>query len=276
MISNALTIDLEFWHSPELIRGFAPEKRDDLIVEMTTPILKILDRFGVSATFFVLGEVAEKYPDLVEEVYSRGHEIASHAYSHRTLHELGRDRFKDEMCRSVRLLRKITREPPIGFRAPSFSIDNSTRWAFDVLRRYRFKYDSSIFPVKTLLYGVPDAPLTIYKPSAENVSENDPNGTVIEFPMTVFEYTRRIPIAGGFYLRTLPFSVLKKMIGRVNEERPAVIYIHPWEIYPLMPRLKLSLSSRFITYHGIKSTREKLEGLLEHFRFAPAREVLGL
>jgi len=276
MISNALTIDLEYWHSPELIRGFAPEKRDDLIVEMTTPILKILDRFGVSATFFVLGEVAEKYPDLVEEVYSRGHEIASHAYSHRTLHELGRDRFKDEMCRSVRLLRKITREPPIGFRAPSFSIDNSTRWAFDVLRRYGFKYDSSIFPVKTLLYGVPDAPLTIYKPSAENVSENDPNGTVIEFPMTVFEYTRRIPIAGGFYLRTLPLSVLKKMIGRVNEERPAVIYIHPWEIYPLMPRLKLSLSSRFITYHGIKSTREKLEGLLEHFRFAPAREVLGL
>lgn len=275
-MKNALTIDLEYWHSPELIRGFVPENGDDLIIKMTMPILRLLDEFGVSATFFVLGAVAAKYPELVAEIHNRGHEIASHAYSHRTLHELGRGGFEDEIDRSVRLLREITGEPPIGFRAPSFSIDNSTGWAFDVLERHGFKYDSSIFPVKTHLYGVRDAPPGIYRPSTGNVAENDPNGKMIEFPMTVFEYVRRVPISGGFYLRVLPFSVLKRMIGMVNEERPAVIYLHPWEIVPLMPRLKLPMQSRFITYHGIKSTRAKLEGLLASFSFAPAREVLGL
>ncbi len=275
-MKNALTIDLEYWHSPELIRGFAPEKSDDLIIKMTMPILRLLDEFGVNATFFVLGAVAEKYPELVAEIHSRGHEIASHAYSHETLHTLGRDRFEYELDRSVRLLRKITGEPPIGFRAPSFSIDNATGWAFDVLARHGFKYDSSIFPVTTYLYGVQDAPLGIYRPSAENVAENDPNGNIIEFPLTIFKYAWNVPISGGFYLRVLPFSVLKRMIGMVNEERPAVIYLHPWEIVPMMPRLKLPLQSRFITYHGIKSTRAKLEGLLASFSFAPAREVLGL
>ncbi|MEA1865126.1 MAG: polysaccharide deacetylase family protein [Euryarchaeota archaeon] len=275
-MKNALTIDLEYWHSPELIRGFAPEKRDDLIIKMTMPILRLLDEFGVSATFFVLGAVAEKYPELVAEIHSRGHEIASHAYSHGTLHELGRERFEDEIDRSVRLLREITGDAPIGFRAPSFSIDNATGWAFDVLARYGFKYDSSIFPVTTHMYGVRDAPLGIYRPSAQNVAENDPNGKILEFPMTAFEYALRVPISGGFYLRVLPFSVLKRMIGIVNKERPAVIYLHPWEIVPLMPRLKLPLQSRFITYHGIKSTRAKLEGLLASFSFAPVREVLGL
>jgi len=275
-MKNALTIDLEYWHSPELIRGFAPEKRDDLIIKMTTPILSLLDEFGVSATFFVLGAVAEKYPELVAEIHSRGHEIASHACSHRTLHELGRDRFEDEIFWSVRLLREITGDAPIGFRAPSFSIDNTTRWAFDVLARYGFKYDSSIFPVTTYLYGVQDAPLGIYRPSARNVAENDPNGKIIEFPLTILEYAWKIPISGGFYLRVLPLNTLKGMIRIVNEERPAVIYLHPWEIVPIMPRLKLPLQSRFITYCGIKSTRTKLEGLLDSFSFAPVREVLGL
>ena len=275
-MKNALTIDLEYWHSPELIRGFAPEKRDDLIIKMTTPILSLLDEFGVSATFFVLGAVAKKYPELVAEIHSRGHEIASHACSHRTLHELGRDRFENEIFWSVRLLREITGDAPIGFRAPSFSIDNTTRWAFDVLARYGFKYDSSIFPVTTYLYGVQDAPLGIYRPSARNVAENDPNGKIIEFPLTILEYAWKIPISGGFYLRVLPLNTLKGMIRIVNEERPAVIYLHPWEIVPIMPRLKLPLQSRFITYCGIKSTRTKLEGLLDSFSFAPVREVLGL
>jgi len=273
---NALTIDLEFWYSPELVRSFVLEKRADLITEMTKPVLDVLDEFDVSATFFVLGEVAEKYPLLVEEVYDRGHEIASHAYSHKTLYELGRDRFEDKVHRSVRLLRQITGEQPIGFRAPSFSIDNTTRWAFDALQRHGFKYDSSIFPVKTQLYGVPNAPVHIYRPSIDDVAEDDPDGKIIEFPMTVFEFVRRIPISGGFYLRVMPFWLLKCLIEKVNKTRPAVIYLHPWEIYPLMPRLKLPASSRFITYYGIESTREKLEGLLRNFSFVPAREVLGL
>ena len=164
-MDNALTIDLEFWHSPELLRGFLTEERDgpidDLIFEMTKPILDVLDEYNVKATFFVLGLVAEKYPELIEEIYDKGHEVASHAYSHKTLFELGKDEFEREMDKSVQLLRHITKENPIGFRAPSFSVDNSTKWVFDVLKKHGFRYDSSIFPIKTRLYGLSDAP-TIY------------------------------------------------------------------------------------------------------------------
>ena len=174
-IRNALTIDLEYWYSPELVRGFVVGNKDDLIMEMTKPMLGILDEFGVSATFFVLGEVAKKHPELVEEVYERGHEIGSHAYSHKTLYELGKDKFENEINLSVQLLQHIIKEKPIGFRAPSFSVNNSTRWAFDVLEKHGFKYDSSIFPIKTKLYGVPNAPLHIYKPSADDVAKEDPN-----------------------------------------------------------------------------------------------------
>ena len=273
---NALTIDLEYWYSPELVRGFVVGNKDDLIIEMTKPILDVLDEFDVSATFFVLGEVAKKHPELVEEVYERGHEIGSHAYSHKTLYELGKDKFENEINLSVQLLQHITKEKPIGFRAPSFSVNNSTGWVFDILEKHGFKYDSSIFPIRTKLYGVPNAPLHIYKPSADDVAKEDPNGKMIEFPMTVFEFGKRIPISGGFYLRAMPFWLLKSLLKKVNRTRAGMIYVHPWEVYSKTPRLKLPRPSRLITYHGIGSALNKLKGLLKNFDFAPARDVLEL
>ena len=273
---NALTIDLEYWYSPELVRGFVVGNKDDLIIEMTKPVLDVLDEFDVSATFFILGEVAKKHPELVEEVYGRGHEIGSHAYSHKTLYELGKEGFEDEIKLSVELLKGITKEKPIGFRAPSFSIDNATKWAFEILEKYGFKYDSSIFPIKTKLYGVPNAPLHVYKPSKEDIAKEDPDGGIIEFPLTVVKMGRNIPISGGFYFRVLPFRVLKFAIKIVNRERPAVIYVHPWEMYSKTPRLNLPMHSKFITYYGIDSAMMKLEGLLRSFKFAPMKEVLGL
>ena len=276
MIRNALTIDLEYWYSPELVRGFVVGNKDDLIIEMTKPVLDVLDEFDVSATFFVLGVVAKKHPELVEEVYERGHEIGSHAYSHKTLYELGKDKFENEINLSVQLLQHITKEKPIGFRAPSFSVNNSTGWVFEVLEKHGFKYDSSIFPIRTKLYGVPNAPLHIYKPSVDDVAKEDPNGKMIEFPMTVFEFGKRIPIAGGFYLRAMPFWLLKSLLKKVNRTRAGMIYVHPWEVYSKTPILKLPLSSRFITYYGIGSALNKLKGLLKNFDFASVREVLEL
>jgi polysaccharide deacetylase family protein (PEP-CTERM system associated) len=276
MIRNALTIDLEYWYSPELVRGFVVGNKDDLIIEMTKPVLDVLDEFDVSATFFVLGEVAKKHPELVEEVYERGHEIGSHAYSHKTLYELGRDKFENEINLSVQLLQHITKEKPIGFRAPSFSVNNLTGWVFVILEKHGFKYDSSIFPIRTKLYGVPNAPLHIYKPSADDVAKEDPNGKMIEFPMTVFEFGKRIPISGGFYLRAMPFWLLKSLLKKVNRTRAGMIYVHPWETYSKTPILKLPLSSRFITYYGIGSALNKLKGLLKNFDFASVREVLEL
>lgn len=272
-MKNALTIDLEPWYVSEFLVGYLPDEKDDHVEEAVRPLLDLLDNYGTKATFFVLGIVAERYPELVKEIHAKGHEIASHAYSHKTLYELGEARFEREIEKSTGLLESIIGERPIGFRAPCFSMNNSTRWALRVLRRHDFKYDSSIFPIKTMLYGVPDAPLHPYRPSMIDLTKHDPSGDIIEFPMTVLRMGRNIPVAGGFYLRVLPLWFIKFAIARVNKTRAAVIYVHPWETDPRTPRLDgVPLFPRFVTYHGINSALRKIEGLLNAFEFSPLRE----
>jgi peptidoglycan/xylan/chitin deacetylase (PgdA/CDA1 family) len=135
-VDNAIVVDLEHWHSSEFLTPYLPDEKPDQVVEATRPILDLLDRYDVRATFAVLGSVAQNHPVLVREIYDKGHEIACHAYSHKTLFELGKAAFDDEIQRSIALLRSITGESPKGFRAPSFSMDNSTKWAFEVLEKY--------------------------------------------------------------------------------------------------------------------------------------------
>lgn len=267
---NALTIDLEPWWSVELLAKYAGQREEDQVEEATRPLLKLLDRYRTKATFFVLGIVAEKYPSLVYEIREKGHEIASHAYSHKTLYELGKSQFEVEMEKSVALLESITGEQPIGFRAPSFSINNSTSWALGVLKDYGFKYDSSIFPVKTTLYGVPDAPVHPYKPSMTDVAQEDVNGELIEFPLATCKVGTNIPMAGGFWLRLLPLWFVTFAIKRINRACPTVIYLHPWETYAQTPRMnRAPLFSRVVTYHGIGSMLARFEGLLQRFEFQP-------
>ena len=267
---NALTIDLEPWHAAELVDRYLPTPKKDQIEEAIMPILDLLEKYKTKATFFVLGTVAEKYPSIVSEIYEKGHEVASHAYSHKTLYALGEKEFEIEIKKSVKLLASITGEKPIGFRAPSFSIDNSTKWAFRVLEENGFKYDSSIFPVKTMLYGMPEAPLHPYRPSMADVAQENHDSKIVEFPLAVLKLGKNLPIAGGFYLRVLPLWFLKFAIRRVNKERAAVLYIHPWETYPDTTRLSnMSLFSRFVTYYGINSALAKFEGLLKEFEFEP-------
>ncbi|HMK47932.1 MAG TPA: polysaccharide deacetylase family protein [Methanocella sp.] len=271
---NALAVDLEEWHSNDFLTGYLPEEKEDQIVESVIPLMALLDSYRTRATFSVLGTVAERHPDLIRKIYDRGHEIASHACSHRTLHELGRDKFEQEIVRSVRMLEAITGEKPIGFRAPNFSINHSTAWAFDILERHGFRYDASIFPLKTTLYGVPEAPLGIYRPSRANIAKHDPEGRIVEFPATVLKLGVKVPISGGFYLRLLPRDFLKWGIERVNRTRPAILYIHPWELYPRTPRLQMPAINRFEAYCGINSSMNKLEALLNAFEFRPIRDVL--
>jgi len=274
MITNALVIDVEYWHSPELLRGHAILKKPDQIRQSLDPILELLERYKLRATFAVLGIVAEDHPELVREIYDMGHEIASHSWSHRSLYDLGKDNFEFEIKKSIGLISSITGERPIGFRAPSFSINESTKWAFEVLAEYGFEYDASIFPMETMLYGVPEAPFQIYRPSKEDITKNDPNGKIIEFPMTVMKIIKKIPIAGGFYLRALPFWFLRYGIKKVNDERPAIIYVHPWETYTKTPRLNIPFKHKLITYHGINSALPKLNGLLRDFKFSTIQDVL--
>lgn len=275
-MKNALSIDLECYYSNEFLIKYLPKTLECGVIEASSGLLNLLDKYNIKATFFVLGIIAEKYPDYIKMLHEAGHEIGSHSYSHRTLHKLGKDQFEDELKKSTDILRSIIHEQPIGFRAPSFSIDQSTCWVFGLLKKYGYKYDSSIFPFKTMLYGVPDAPLAPYRPSIDNISKDDPDGDIIEFPMTVIRIGKNIPVAGGFYLRVLPIWFLKFALGQVNKKRPANIYIHPWETFKDTPRLKVPLYIKFEAYHGINSSLFKMEELFKKFEFAPIREVLDL
>ncbi len=272
---NALTIDLEPWYANEFLKRHLPVNTEDQIEEAVAPILELLDRYNTKATFFVLGIVANKYPQLIENIHNKGHEIGSHAYSHKMLSDLGKTKFEDEIRKSVDLLKSITGKQPLGFRAPSFSLNNSTKWALEILKKNGFRYDSSIFPTKTILYGVPNAPLHPYRPSTKNVAKHDPKGPIVEFPMTVIKLGKNIPISGGFYLRVIPSKLLRLAIKQVNKTRMAVIYIHPWETYPMTPRLQtIPPFSRFVSYYGINSSLRKITLLLDEFKFQPLYEFL--
>lgn len=292
---NALSIDLEDWYHPELVRKFVLEK-EDLIVESTMPLLKMLDSSDVKATFFVLGAIAEKHPELIREIHGRGHEIASHGYSHMPLHLLDEKNFENEMRRATKLLEAITGEKPIGFRAPSFSLEQSTKWALSVLEKLGYKYDSSILPsnVSKLagLYGVSSAPANIYSPSKHDITKISQRANIqlsglgnftvsssegiIEFPVSVVELCKlRIPVAGGFYFRFFPLKFTEFAIKKKNKENvPVMAFLHPWETHTKTPRLKMSRLSSFVTYFNIEQTLPKLEELLKTFKFGRIKDVL--
>jgi len=268
---NALSIDLEFWWCNEFLTDYLPCDREDGFRDSLRPIFAVLDAFDVKATFFVLGAVAEQYPEVVSEIYRDGHEIACHSYSHRPLYTMNRDEFEDELEKSLELLADYN---PIGFRAPSFSLNNRTKWAINLLEKHGFQYDSSIFPAKAWLYGVPGAPVGIYRPSRDDISIHDPDGPIVEFPLSVLRLGMNIPVSGGFYLRALPERFLSWSIDRVAARRPANIYVHPHDIYPGPPLLKVPFISRLITYHGVRTSLEKLIMLMMRFSFMPMGALL--
>lgn len=280
-IRNAFTVDLEDWFHPELVRHrVRPQQRQSMIAAPTREIMKLLNKHNTKGTFFVLGDVGKRNPDLIREIYSEGHEIASHGMSHRPLWDLDKDSFAKEMDEFDTLLKNIIGKSIQikGYRAPSFSLDNSTRWALDVLKERGYLYDSSVFPFKNMLYGLDGAPLEIYRPSLCDLTAIDPSNTFFEFPVAVCDvFGLKIPVGGGFYFRAIPFIILKRLLRNITRNRPFVFYLHPWECDNKIPRVGgLSPLDYFITYCGIHRTLRKLEAILGSFSFAPISEVLGL
>ena len=283
---NALTVDLEDWYHPELVRHRLPRhppRSDELqskcevqIERSTQLLLDLLRERRIKATFFVVGEVVQRHPRLMEAVISRGHEVACHGMSHRPLWEMTADELRSELHEFAGALSTVAPNVKVvGFRAPTFSLDNRTRWALGVLAEFGFRYDSSIFPVRTPLYGVDGCPLTPYRPSSKDVTIAANAGTLVEFPMSIWTWANlRVPVCGGFYLRALPFGFIRFSLQQINQRRPFAIYIHPWEILPDTPRLKLPFLSRLVTYYNIGSMESRLVGLLDAFSFAPMRTVL--
>jgi polysaccharide deacetylase family protein (PEP-CTERM system associated) len=224
-------------------------------------LLARFDAHSARATFFTLGWIAERYPQLVRRIVAGGHELASHGYAHRRANEQSRADFRDDIVRAKAILEDTAGVPVRGYRAPSFSIDRRNPWAFDCLRETGYRYSSSVYPVRHDHYGVPDAPRFPYR-SHEGL---------VEIPIsTVVVGGRNVPIGGGGWFRLLPYAVSRHAIARFNREerRPAIFYLHPWEIDPAQPRVPgVGLKSRFRHYVNLHRTEPRLERLLADFRW---------
>jgi polysaccharide deacetylase family protein (PEP-CTERM system associated) len=276
-VVNALSVDLEEWYHSELVEG--RRSSSSQVEEATRPILHLLDRYRTKATFFIVGEVAEQNPDLVRSIYSKGHEIGCHTFSHKLLWKLNEHQLREELEHFRSVMEGILGKIQIkGFRAPCFSIDNRNKWVLRVLLDFGYHYDASIFPLKiNPLYGINGAPTRPYRISLKDVRREDLQSPLLEFPMSPVRIGKlKIPIAGGCYLRLFPLSFLFWGLKRMNRTQPFILYVHPWETYTYTPRFKLPLYNRIISYYGIDSVLIKLEFLLKHFSFTRTDGVLGL
>ncbi len=277
MSQAALSIDLEsYWHA-ELLRTRIDRKQaDDRVEAATRPLLALLARRRIRATFFVVGEVVEAHPGLIRDILDAGHELACHTYTHRPLWELDAAALDEELRRFQQILDEVAPGVrPRGFRAPTFSLAPDTAWALDVLARHGYAYDSSVFPLKTPLYGVPGAPPAPYRP-ARDLIHADPSAPLWEWPMTAWRVgPATIPVCGGFYLRVLPLRIILHGLRAAARQGPIVIYLHPWELDPNTPRVPLSARDRFITYHNTgRAMQKRVEKLLEAFDFQPMGQIL--
>jgi len=272
---NLLGIDFEEWYHPELIKPFVNDEKKELkITKGIDKILNWLDKRDTYATFFVVGELIEKEPILLDKIISHGHDIAFHTMKHSKLNEKN---FKNEFKDELEHFDKLTNGKSKGFRAPTFSLNDDTSWAIDDLIKKKYLYDSSIVPAKTKMYGQPNAPISPYKISSNDITINDENSNLIEFPLLITQFLgKKIPAGGGFFVRFLP---LRSIINRVKTYEkmniPGTFYIHSWELVPeLMPSLPLPLINKFITYHNLKNALPKMDKLLKKFEFTSFEKYL--
>jgi polysaccharide deacetylase family protein (PEP-CTERM system associated) len=240
------------------------------LANSTRWLLRTLERRRIRATFFILGHLARDYPSLIRAIHLAGHEIASHGWDHQRLHGLTPDAFREDVRRSKEALEDLTGEPVLGYRAPTFSIVRRTAWALDVLAELGFLYDSSIYPVRHDRYGVHDAPTSPYLAWG-------PSREILELPPLTWRWPGvNLPAAGGGYFRLFPPFVMNRAIRQAIGSGPCaapMLYFHPWEFDPSQPRLPLPRLSRFRTYVGIKSSRGRLESLLDRHQFTDAASM---
>ncbi len=273
---NAFTVDVEDYFQVSGFEGAISRKQwpdfESRVVTSTHRILSIMKQADVCGTFFVLGWVADRFPDLVRCIADAGHEIGSHSYWHRLVYEQTPAQFRADLRRSIDVLQNITGRPVTAYRAPSFSITRRSLWALEILVEEGFKSDSSIFPVYHDRYGIPGAQRQphLLKTNA---------GEIMEFPPTVAKVVGlNVPSGGGGYFRLFPGWFTRWCLGQVQEQerRPAMFYIHPWEVDPGQPRLSAAgRMSRFRHYVNLSTTEQKLKDLLKRFEFGSMSDALA-
>jgi polysaccharide deacetylase family protein (PEP-CTERM system associated) len=273
-VLNALTIDVEdYYHVTGFEKCVARERWEDFesrVDASTGKILETLERASVRATFFVLGWVAERHPELVRAIDEAGHEIGCHSYWHRLIYRQTPEEFREDLRRGRDVLQDITGKPVRAFRAPSFSITRRSFWALDVLIEEGFTTDSSIFPTHHDRYGIAEAPCRPHRIVR-------PAGEIWELPMPIYRRLGYpIPIGGGGYLRLYPYALTRHGLRAINREgRPFVVYLHPWELDPDQPRLAPGRLRAFRHYLNLHRTHARLERLLRDFRFGTVAQVLA-
>jgi polysaccharide deacetylase family protein (PEP-CTERM system associated) len=275
-IVNAMTVDVEdYFHVSAFDRIVSRDRWDGFdsrVVKNTNYLLEIFEQSRVHATFFVLGWVADRFPTLVRQIVASGHEIASHGYHHQLLYLLTPQQFREDVRSAKAAIENAAGVRVLGYRAPSFSVIESSRWALDVLIEEGHQYDTSIFPVHHDRYGIPNA-----ERHAHVVRR--PVGTLVEVPAsTVRVGGINLAIAGGGYFRLCPYAWTHWGIRRVNgaERQPVIFYLHPWEVDPDQPRFKVNLSTRVRHYSRLDRTAPRLKRLLKDFRFSTVASVLNL
>jgi polysaccharide deacetylase family protein (PEP-CTERM system associated) len=266
---NALSIDVEdYFHVEAFASRISPgdwPTFESRVEKNVDTILEVLSRHKTAATFFILGWVAELFPGMVRKIAEAGHEVGCHGYAHQHIRRQTPEQFRQDVRSALQCLMNQVQKPVECYRAPSFSITASTLWALDILAEEGFKIDSSIFPVRHDLYGMPNA-------------ERFPHWEkqIFEFPPTTVRFAQNnFGIAGGGYLRLLPYRLTQWAIRKINERegQPAMVYFHPWEIDPGQPRIPAPVKSRLRHYTNLGGMQKKIEKLLGDFRFATVSEV---
>lgn len=272
-ITNAMTVDVEdYFHVGAFENDISRADWDDLpcrVSRNTNIILDLFDRHEIKATFFTLGWVCRRYPELIKDIHERGHEVASHSIEHYRVGDMSRDDFIEDITGSKKLLEDTIGSAVIGYRAPSFSIGENNIWALDYLKDAGYLYSSSIYPIRHDHYGMPSAPRFSFQPIE--------GSNFLEMPVTTFElFGKKFPCGGGGYFRLLPYSLSKTVMNRVHKKdnQACIFYFHPWEIDPGQPRQnQASFKSRFRHYTNLDVMEEKIERLLVDFSWGRMDDV---
>lgn len=274
-VLNVMTVDVEDYFHVSAFAGCVPRSQWDSlesrVCRNTQRLLDLFEKVGTRGTFFVLGWVAERFPELVKRIQGDGHELASHSYDHGLLYDTTPEGFSRDLRRARAAIEDASGVRVDGYRAPSYSITRRSLWALDVLVEEGYRYDSSIYPIRHDRYGIPDWPRHIHQ-------VRRPGGSIWELPgSTVSRLGTNLPIGGGGYFRLLPYFWTSRGIRSLNqsEGRPAIFYLHPWEIDPEQPRIRAGVVSRLRHYYNLDQTESRLRRLLGEFRFGRVSDVLA-
>jgi polysaccharide deacetylase family protein (PEP-CTERM system associated) len=275
-ITNAMTVDVEEYFTVQNLDGIVPRDRwpaqPSRADSETRRLLDLFEARSVRATFFVLGWVGERHRSLVKEIHDRGHEVAAHSYWHKLVFETSPSEFREDLRRVRGILEDAIGAKIRGYRAPTYSVTKASLWAHEILAEEGFDYSSSIFPIVHDRYGIPD-----YDRFPHEIRFGDRR--LWEFPLTTLRVGgRNLPVAGGGYLRLLPVRTVAAALAYVNnrEKKPAIVYLHPWEIDPEIPRFRQGLLKDTRGYIGLDTMLGKLDYLLEVLHFDRVDRVLGI